>query len=401
MTTTNGRVNTNAPHTTSREEAVNSRYSSAAETVEPALCCPVTEYDSAYLAQLPREILDIDYGCGDPSKYARRGETVVDLGSGSGKICYILAQRVGPDGRVVGVDFNDRMLQLSRKYQGDMANKFGYANVSFRKGRIQDLALDHERLDQWLRTNPVRSANDLARLEAECDRLRRDEPMIPDDSIDLIVSNCVLNLVDTNQKAKLFTELHRLLRPGGRAVISDIVCDEDPTREMMNDSELWSGCISGAFREDRFLQMFEEAGFFGIEILGRADRPWQTIGGIEFRSMTVQAFKGKEGPCLERNQAIVYRGPWQKVHDDDGHVLHRGQRMAVCDKTFRLLTNPDGPYADDVIGIEPRMEISLDEARPFDCKRSMRRHPRETKGREYRATRINDGSCCTGDSCCE
>jgi arsenite methyltransferase len=393
-------MNTNGQQTINREEAVNSRYGSAATTIEPALCCPVAEYDSTYLANLPKEILDIDYGCGDPSKYARPGETVLDLGSGSGKICYIIAQKVGADGRVIGVDFNDRMLQISRRYQREMATKLGYANVSFRKGRIQDLALDHERLDQWLQANPIQSANDLMRLEAECERLRRDEPMIKDDSIDLIVSNCVLNLVDTDQKTKLFNELHRVLRPGGRAVISDIVCDEDPTEEMKNDPELWSGCISGAFREDRFLQMFEEAGFFGIEILTRATEPWQTIDGIEFRSMTVQAYKGKDGPCLERNQSIVYRGPWKKVHDDDGHVFPRGERMAVCDKTYKLLTNPDGPYAKDIIGIEPREEVPLDDAKPFDCKRSARRHPRETKGIDYDVTHTNDNASCTGDSCC-
>lgn len=402
MNTTNGQfiTHTNGRTAVNREDAVKSRYAQAAATVEPALCCPAADYDPSYLDIIPKEILDIDYGCGDPSKYARPGETVLDLGSGSGKICYIIAQKVGPAGRVIGVDFNDEMLALARKYQPELADKLGFTNVHFRKGRIQDLALDHERLDRWLKANPVESANDLTRLEAECERLRRHETMIPDDSIDLIVSNCVLNLVGTDEKQKLFRELYRALRPGGRAVISDIVCDEEPTPEMMNDPDLWSGCISGAFREDRFLQMFEHAGFYGVEILSRADQPWQTIDGIEFRSMTVQAYKGKEGPCLERNQAVVYRGPWKKVHDDDGHVLHRGERMAVCDKTYRLLTNPDGPYAKDIVGIVPHDAIPLEEAAPFDCKRSARRDPRETKGRDYDTTLVNENASCTGDSCC-
>lgn len=386
----------------SREDAVRDRYARAAATVEPALCCPVADYDQSYLGMLPKEIRDVDYGCGDPSKYVAPGETVLDLGSGSGKICYILAQKVGAEGRVIGVDFNDEMLQLARKYREEVADTLGYANVSFRKGRIQDLALDHDRLDEWLRVNPVRSACDLARLEAECERLRRDEPMIPGDSIDVIVSNCVLNLVDTEQKAELFAELQRVLRPGGRAVISDIVCDEDPTQEMEDDPELWSGCISGAFREDRFLHMFEEAGLYGVEILVRGDEPWRTVNGIEFRSMTVRAFKGKEGPCLERNQAVVYRGPWKKVHDDDGHVLHRGERMAVCDKTFRVLTESEGPYAKDIIGVVPRDDVPIEHAADFDCKRSVRRHPRETKGVHYDATHTPNGeACCPPDSeCC-
>lgn len=393
-------MNTNGQLTLDCEEAVNSRYGSAAEMVEPALCCPVTEYDSTYLANLPQEILDIDYGCGDPSRHVERGETVVDLGSGSGKICYILAQKVGPEGHVIGIDFNDDMLSLARKYEHEMAERLGYRNVSFHKARIQDLALDLEWVVQRLKRKAITSVQQLADFEHECSSRRACEPLIADDSVDVIVSNCVLNLVATAEKARLFEEMYRVLRPGGRAVISDIVCDEDPTPEMMNDPELWSGCVSGAFREDRFLQMFEEAGFFGIEILSRASDPWQTIDGIEFRSMTVQAYKGKEGPCFERNQSIVYHGPWKKVHDDDGHVLHRGERMAVCDKTYRLLTNLNGPYAKDISGIEPREQVPLDDARPFDCKRSTKRHPRETKGRDYDATHTNDNSSCTGDSCC-
>jgi len=184
-------------------------------------------------------------------------------------------------------------------------------------------------------------------------------------------------------------------------VISDIVCDEDLSPEVLNDPELWSGCIAGAFREDRFLEMFEQAGFHGVEILSRSEPPWQTIDGIEFRAMTVRAYKGKQGPCLERNQAVVYRGPWKQVRDDDGHVLLRGERMAVCDKTYRLLTDPDGPYAGQVVGIEPREDVPLSEAKPFDCKGTTLRHPRQTKGQDYRATQTNgDAACCGPNGVC-
>ncbi len=381
------------------EHAVRDRYAKAAATVEPALCCPAIDYDADSITHIPREILQIDYGCGDPSRHARAGETVLDLGSGSGKICYILSKKVGANGRVIGVDFNDPMLELARHHQGDVATRLGHANVSFRKGRIQDLALDLERVEARLAERPVSSVEELASFEAECARLRREEPMIADDSVDLIVSNCVLNLVRTDEKRPLFAEMHRVLRKGGRAVISDIVCDEDPTPEILADDQLWSGCIAGAFREDTFLRMFEEAGFHGIEIVERPEAPWRTIAGIEFRSMTVRAFKGKQGPCFERNQAVVYRGPWRQVVDDDGHRLLRGQRMAVCDKTYRLLTNPTGPYAGQVIGIEPREAIPSDEAKPFDCAASALRHPRQTKGLDYDAT-IEGDAFCTDGSCC-
>ncbi len=375
------------------EREVLRRYGEGARQAQPALCCP-TQYDDRFLKLLPQEIVEKDYGCGDPSVYVSTGETVVDLGSGAGKICYILAQKVGPEGAVIGVDFNDEMLALARKYLPEMAEKLGYANVRFVKGKIQDLALDLERAEAWLRRHPVQSMEQLSDFEAECERLRREEPLIPDASVDVVVSNCVLNLVRPQDKQKLFSEIFRVLKRGGRAVISDIVCDEDPTPNILADPELWSGCIAGAFREDQFLEMFEQAGFYGIEILTRQEEPWQVIDGIEFRSMTVRAFKGKEGPCLERNQAVIYKGPWKFVRDDDGHTYYRGQRMAVCDKTFNILTNPDGPYSRDIIPVPPYEDIPLEEAGPFECKRTGTRHPRETKGLEYRETILSEGPAC-------
>ena len=381
------------------ESAVLDRYARGAETVEPALCCPTDGYDPQYLTLIPQEILDKDYGCGDPSRHVGEGETVLDLGAGAGKICYILAQKVGPSGRVIGVDFNDAMLRLARKHQPQVAEAIGYRNVDFEKARIQDLALNLEVVDDWLKNNAITDSAQWARFQDYCNQLRAECPLIPGDSIDVIVSNCVLNLVRTDEKRKLFAEMFRVLRRGGRAVISDIVCDEQPTQRIKDDPDLWSGCIAGAFREDRFLAMFEEAGFHGVEILSRGDEPWQTIDGVEFRSMTVRAYKGKQGPCLERKQAVIYKGPWKQVRDDDGHVYHRGQRMAVCDKTHRLLTDPAGPYANDVVGVEPREPVALEDARPFDCKGSALRDPRATKGADYDATTAS-GNTCTDGSCC-
>ena len=376
------------------------RYKAGAKQAEKALCCPI-EYDRASLDILPQEIVEKDYGCGDPSKYVRAGETVVDLGSGAGKICYILASKVGAQGRIIGVDFNDDMLALSRKYLDEMAGKLGYSNVSFVKGKIQDLALDLDKAQACLNRQPIANVEGLYDFQAECDRLRREEPLIANGGVDVIVSNCVLNLARPQDKGKLFAEMHRILRKGGRAVISDIVCDEDPTPQIKADPELWSGCIAGAMREDEFLEMFERAGFYGIEILVRQDEPWRVIDGIEFRSVTVQAFKGKQGPCIERNQAVVYKGPWKCVCDDDGHMIYRGQRMAICDKTFGIMTNPDGPYAEQIVAVPPREEAPIDKAPPFDCSRSDIRHPRETKGLEYHPTVTSKNDPCCGPDCCD
>ena len=381
------------------ESTVLERYQEGARQQQPSLCCP-TEYEGNYTEILPEEIIAKDYGCGDPTRYVNEGETVVDLGSGAGKNCYILAQKVRESGKIIGVDFNDEMLSLARKYQGEMAEKLGYYNTEFVKGKIQDLKLPLDKLQTWLQTNPVTSIDKIGEYEAQCDRLRQQEPLIADNSVDVVISNCVLNLVRPQDKQQLFGEIFRVLKRGGRAVISDIVCDEDPTPKIMNDPDLWSGCIAGAFREDNFLQMFEEAGFYGVEILKREETPWQVIDGVEFRSMTVRAYKGKEGVCLERKQSVVYKGPWKQVVDDDGHVFCRGERMAVCDKTYKIMTSCCSPYSKDIIGIEPYENISLEEAAEFNCKTKAVRHARETKGSEYNLTETNGDDCCSPGECC-
>ncbi|MEM7773628.1 MAG: methyltransferase domain-containing protein [Cyanobacteria bacterium P01_A01_bin.37] len=382
------------------ESSVLERYRDGALQHQPSLCCP-TSYDNQYLELLPDEILTKDYGCGDPTRYVNAGEVVVDLGSGAGKNCYILAQKVGAEGRVIGVDFNDDMLSLARKYQDDIAAKVGYANTQFVKGKIQDLKLNLALAEAWLKQHPIDSIHALGAFEAECDRLCVDQPLIPDDSVDVVISNCVLNLVRPQDKQQLFQEIYRVLKLGGRAVISDIVCDETPTPAIMNDPDLWSGCIAGAFRENEFLEMFEAAGFYGVELLKREEQPWQVIDGVEFRSVTVRAYKGKEGPCLERNQAVIYKGPWKEVRDDDGHVYLRGESMAVCDKTFHLLTDAQSPYSKDMIPLPPYHTIALEDATEFSCRSATVRSPSVTKGADYRMTQTSHvPSCCAPEEDC-
>jgi len=382
------------------EKAVKERYGAGAQAAEAALCCPV-DYDPQYLKIIPQEVIERDYGCGDPSRYVRPGETVLDLGSGTGKICFIASQVVGAEGRVIGVDMTPEMLEVARRNAPIVADKTGYANVEFRRGRIQDLALDLDELEKRLVAEPIQHVEGLMAMEMEADRLRRETPLIEDDSVDVVVSNCVLNLVENSKKKQLFAELYRVLKRGGRAVISDIVSDEEIPVEMQEDADLWSGCISGAYTEHGFLAAFEEAGFYGLRVVERQSEPWQTVDGIEFRSVTIEAYKGKEGVCLERNQAVVYRGPFKEVLDDDGHRMERGQRYAVCDKTYQIYSRE--PYRESFDFIEPIEPIALDEAELFDCSRTALRDPRETKGLDYRAT-IEAGDCCApadGEgSCC-
>jgi arsenite methyltransferase len=377
------------------ETFVKQRYAAAAKTPEAALCCPVG-YDPHSLQIIPAEVLEKDYGCGNPSRYLKAGETVLDLGSGTGKICFIAAQVVGPQGRVIGIDMTDEMLEIARRNAPIVAERLGYANVEFRKGRIQDLALDLEMLDRELQKNPITGVNSFLAAEELASELRITRPLAPSESIDVVVSNCVLNLVSSETKQQLFPEIFRVLKIGGRAVISDIVSDEEVPAEMQNDPELWSGCISGSLREELFLEAFERAGFYGIHILERDEKPWRTVRGIEFRSMTLEAFKGKQGPCFERNQAVIYKGPFKEVLDDDNHHMQRGKRYAVCDKTFQLYKKP--PYREFFEFIEPLVEMPLREAEPFACPLNALRHPKQTKGQNYQETSAAS-QCCGGGQC--
>jgi len=379
------------------EAAVRQRYENAARMREESLCCPVS-YNPDYLKVIPQEILERDYGCGDPTLYVREGDTALDLGSGAGKICYIAAQIVGPKGRVIGVDFNPEMLALARRYQGEIAARLGFDNVVFHRARIQDLALPLGEADAYLKSNPIRVSEELSRFEDFQARLRASAPLIPDESVDVVISNCVLNLVREVDREQLFREMFRVLKRGGRVAVSDIVSDDPVPERMKQDPDLWTGCIAGAFHEPAFLAAFERVGFHAIRLDKYGEKPWKTIRGVEFRSVTVTARKGKQGPCWERHQAVIYKGPWKKVEDDDGHTLLRGQRMAVCDKTYRILTGE--PYAADVIPVPPLKEVPLRKAKPFACGRSAQRSPAETKGKRYRKTENAAAGCAPGSGCC-
>src|SRR6266704_822095 len=197
------------------ESAVKNRYAAAAKAPEAALCCPV-EYDRRYLEIIPPEVIEKDYGCGDPSRYLKPGETVLDLGSGAGKICFIAAQLVGPKGKVIGVDMTVEMLEVARRNAPIVAERLGYGNIEFRKGRIQDLALDLELLDRQLKGDPITDTASFLATDAVAEELRVKHPLIVSDSIDVVVSNCVLNLVEPKSKRQLFDEIFRVLKKGGR-----------------------------------------------------------------------------------------------------------------------------------------------------------------------------------------
>jgi ubiquinone/menaquinone biosynthesis C-methylase UbiE len=371
------------------EAGVLERYSAGAQTRQADLCCPV-DYDRSLLALLPQEIIEKDYGCGDPSRYVKAGDVVLDLGSGSGKICYMAAQLVGETGKVIGVDMNDDMLALARKYTAEMAQKLGSDRVQFVKGQIQDLALDLAAMDAYLQNNPISKAEDVIHLRTWQEQQRKATPLIADNSIDLVVSNCVLNLVRDSDKTQLVQEIFRVTKPGGRVAISDIVSDEPVPEHLKQDQQLWSGCISGALQEHEFLQAFLAAGFIAVKYDKWEAEPWQVVEGIEFRSVTITAVKPQDEPCIDKGHAVIYRGAFSKVYDDEGHVYLRGQRMAVCERNFKLLTSD--VFGNDFIGIAPMTES---EGKPWDCRAGTIRAVAETKGGVHQ-----DNNSCGTSSCC-
>jgi arsenite methyltransferase len=279
-------------------EDVRDYYGKAAEAPQEALCCP-TAYDPAELDHIPEEVLAISYGCGSPMAAAapRPGETVMDLGAGGGIDCFIAARHVGPEGAVIGVDMTDPMLERATASAGAVAERLGYSVVSFRKGFLEAVPVE-------------------------------------DGVADLVTSNCVLNL--STDKPKVFREIHRVLKNGGRFVIADIVAEQPVPERLRADPALWGECIAGAMTEREFAAAAEAAGFFAITL--ERDYLWKEVEGIRFYSTTFRGYRYDKAPaCLYQGQTAVYLGPGRAFTDDDGHTYLRGEVVEVCSDTAAKL----------------------------------------------------------------
>ncbi|MBM7068586.1 arsinothricin biosynthesis methyltransferase ArsM [Actibacterium sp. 188UL27-1] len=291
---------------------------------EAAQVCRMDAYDPDLLKCVPTEIIERDYGCGNPSKFAKPGETVLDLGSGSGKICYILAQIVGAKGEVIGVDMNTDMLALARSHQEVFAKTVGFSNLRFARGSIDDLKTNLDFVEQTVSGRNLGSLDDYDDLQRILKEQRNALPLIEDNSVDLIVSNCVINLVDTDSKRNVLEEIFRVLKPNGRIALSDNVSNIDVPDELKNDPDLWVGCYSGVYQEQAFYTALEEVGFTGLVVADRADVPEKTIGDVTFQSVTVTAFKPENVNANPGVTTVLYKGPWAQVSTETGLVLHRG-----------------------------------------------------------------------------
>lgn len=204
-----------------------------AERARASSCCGGTSqlnslYEGNLLGELPEDVANFTLGCGDPITLAelRPGETALDLGSGGGLDCFLAAKQVGEEGRVIGVDMTPEMLARAQA----AAERLETTNVEFRKGYLEELPVE-------------------------------------DDSVDVVISNCVINL--SPDKPKVFAEMYRVLKPGGRVSISDIVTNGQLPEEVKSDMAAWGACVAGALQGDEYSEGLLAAGFVDVEITAK------------------------------------------------------------------------------------------------------------------------------------
>ncbi len=281
-------------------------------------CCSIDDmpaFVKPLLADIHPEVRAKYYGCGLVLPDLLSGMQVLDLGSGSGRDCYLLARLVGERGRVVGIDMTEQQLAVAQRHIDYHTRKYGYAqsNVAFHHGDIEKL----------------------------------DDLGFADQSFDLIVSNCVINL--TQDKAAVLRQAHRLLKPGGEMYFSDVYANRRVPQALTDDPQLYGECLSGAMYWNDFQNLAKQSGFFDPRIV--ASRPLsienpgleRKLGKLKFYSATYRLFKitELEPACEDYGQAVRYLGtiphcPHELVLDNH-HAIEAGRLFPVCGNTWRML----------------------------------------------------------------
>jgi len=244
------------------KEVVKGRYARIAKQDQQSCCsscgpssmlqAKAVGYSREDLEHIPGESI-MGLGCGNPTAIAelKAGEVVLDLGAGAGVDVFLAANKVGPTGRVIGVDMTEEMVDKATS----IARDYNYHNVEFRLGEIENLPVE-------------------------------------DDSVDAIISNCVINL--SPDKSKVFREAYRVLKPEGRLTVSDIVSEENVPAEIMNNLDAWAGCIGGALQQQEYLKKIKEAGFENVQVESSKEFYIEGEGSqapTKFLSITVKAYK--------------------------------------------------------------------------------------------------------------
>ena len=260
---------------------IKSFYTQAVGDTKEDILNPVC-HDPALISHIPERFRFRGYGCGSPVLDAglQPGEHVVDLGCGSGVECFIASRLSGPGGRVTGVDMLGPMLDLAKRAHPEVARNLGHDTLDFRQGYLESLPLD-------------------------------------DASADVVLSNCVMNL--SVHKRRAYAEILRVLRPGGRLVISDVVCETEPDPAIRNDEILKGECIAGALTIPHLMALLAETGFTATRLIKRF--PYRRVRGHDFFSLTYEAFK----PAQSDTARVIYRGPAAGLRLDGGQWLARGE----------------------------------------------------------------------------
>ena len=282
-------------------------------------CCSdeaVPEHHKPVLALLPDEVMSQFYGCGSPIPPALGGQTVLDLGCGTGRDAFVAAAMAGPTGRVIGVDMTPSQVAVAQRHEGAVARALGFSTptTDFRLGQIEDLA-----------------ALGLA-----------------DASVDVVISNCVLNLAP--DKETVFREIARVLRPGGELYVSDVFCDRRLPADVQTDPVLVGECLGGALYTEDFRRLMARLGWADVRTvterpLGVTDAALRrALGKARFVSRTVRAFKLPdlvEDRREDYGQTATYRGGADGMAEafvlDDGHTFAVGEPVRVCGNTAAML----------------------------------------------------------------
>lgn len=281
-------------------------------------CCCADAFPATHreiLKEIEPEILEKFYGCGSPIPPALEGCTVLDLGCGAGRDAYLVSKLVGPGGQVIGVDITAEQLAVAQKHLGAQMKRFGYVvpNVTFHRGPIEDLG----------------------------------SLGLVDNSIDVVISNCVINL--SASKERVFSEIFRVLKPGGELLFSDVFADRRLPEALMHDPVLHGECLGGALYYEDFRRLLQRLGCRDLRQVSSSaisieDKETAAkIGPANFRSITVRAFKlsALEDRCEDYGQAVTYRGTLSEHPDafvlDDHHEFPTGKAVAVCGNTAAML----------------------------------------------------------------